>query len=93
MHRMREIVWEDARGYRHRSVCKDGLDPSLGVAKDPPDLHRIDWEGVIKDLNNSLVDAGISSWRDLQTIDVRALIVAALHRRLQALFREVENGI
>ena len=93
---MRSVVWTDRSGYKHRSWVRDG-DPDYmaeqGVRQDPPSLDELDWEGVKRDLHNALVEAGIITWLDVQRGDVRALILKAMHRRLQALYREVtDNG-
>ncbi len=90
---MKEVVWEDSRGWKHRSLVREGLDPALGVSLDPPDLNRLDWEGVKRDLHNFLVESGVKSWREMQQTDTRGLILGAVRRRLQSLFREVEDGI
>ena len=91
---MKEILWTDRRGYRHRSLIRDDDDESdapLGLRRDPPNIEDLDWEGVKKDLHNKLVDQGLCSWRDVQQRGgLRGAIVSALKRRLVALYREVE---
>ena len=92
---MKEIVWEDRAGYRHRSLVKDnGMDGSKGISLDPPDLHRMDWEAVVRSIHNSLVDAGVRDWTSLQRQqDWRGMIFSAVNRPLVALFKEeAEHG-
>lgn len=90
---MRPVVWTDQNGYRHRSFVRDAdADAAApgGVLTDPPDLGRLDWEAVRRDIHNALVDAGVSTWQDVQLkqAPIRGFILGAVQRRLTALFRE-----
>ena len=92
---MRRVTWTDDRGYKHSSLVRDG-DPdemaSQGVLQDPPNLEELDWEGVKRDLHNSLVDLGLISWRNVQEIrGLRGAILSAMKRRLVSLYREAER--
>ena len=92
---MRIVVYEDGDGYRHRALIRDtdsDNQAAFGVRVDPPDLRMLDWEGVMRDLHNALVDQGIITWMDAQRGDIRGAILTAMHRRLQSLYREVDNG-
>ncbi len=66
---MREVQWTDRNGYKHRSLVRN-TDPDSaaehGVLQDPPDLSKLDWEGVVRDTHNALVERDISTWGDLQ---------------------------
>ena len=91
---MRSVVWTDANGLKHRSIIRDSDQDAaapMGIRQDPPDLHRMDWEGVIRDLHNSLVDAGVTTWAEYQRQNIRGMILGAVQRRLQSLYREVDN--
>jgi len=92
---MRTVLWEDKHGYRHRSLVRDD-DPDemgpQGILQDPPNLDEFDWEGVKRDLHNGLVNAGLSSWRDVQERgDLRGVILSAMKKRLVLLYREADN--
>lgn len=91
---MRVVTWTDGAGFRHRSVVRDSDPDSMadrGIKQDPPDLRALDWEGVIRDLHNHFVDEGITDWYTYQRKDSRMAILKSMQRRIQALFREVEN--
>lgn len=66
---MKRIVWIDKNGYKHASLLRDS-DPDsnahLGIPQDPPDLRRLDWDGMIRDLHNLLVENGLGTWNDVQ---------------------------
>ena len=89
---MRVVTWQDQTGRRHRSMVRDS-DPDsaapTGLSNDPPDVRALDWEAIQVDLHNALFDAGLFTWTDLQRGDVRGIILHAVHRRLQQLYREV----
>jgi hypothetical protein len=92
---MRIVTWTDSKGFKHRSSVRN-TDPDnmaeMGVRQDPPDFHRIDWEDVIRDLHNACAEQGIVTWQEYQRHDMRGIILGAIQRRIQTLFREVENG-
>jgi hypothetical protein len=95
---MRQVIWTDKNGYKHRSLLRD-QDPddmaSQGILQDPPSLEGMDWEAVKRDLHNTLVSAGLCSWRDVQargaSDGLRGAILAAMKNKLIALYREVDN--
>ncbi|KPL17777.1 MAG: hypothetical protein AMJ93_14630 [Anaerolineae bacterium SM23_84] len=92
---MKTVSWTDKRGYKHRSLVRDD-DPdemaSQGVLQDPPNLEALDWDGIRQDLHNALVDAGLTSWKDVQEKrGLRGAILSAMKRRLIQLYREAEK--
>lgn len=89
---MRTVIWTDRKGYKHRSQIRDN-DPDdaapMGILLDPPDLHRIDWEGVMKDLHNAFVDTEVTTWSELQKKqNLQNVIFRVIKRRIITLFRE-----
>lgn len=92
---MKQITWTDERGYRHRSLVRDGDSDEManqGILQDPPSLEELDWEGIKRDLHNALVDAGLYSWRDVQRKQgLRGAILSAIKKRLIYLYREANN--
>ena len=90
---MRLVQWTDTKGYVRQSFIKDD-DPDdmakKGIRHEPPDVTRIDWDEVQKDLHNELVRRGLISWADVQAQQstLEPAILAVLKRRLIALYRE-----
>ena len=90
---MRHVEWTDKGGRLRRSLVRDG-DPDalapLGLPRGVPDLDRVDWEGVKRDLHNELHRRGLFTWEDVQQSqdDITGAVLAALKRRLVALYRE-----
>jgi hypothetical protein len=90
------ITWVDEKGYKRRSAIRDS-DPDTmapqGIPAGPPDLQRLDWENLVKELNNMLVDREINSWRDIQVHQnaVSNAIVSIFKRPIVALYREQRN--
>jgi hypothetical protein len=91
---MREVLFELRDGWKARSLIRD-TDPDTaaprGIIRKPPDVRRMDWEGVMRDLNNGLVEAGAFDWLSFQRANVRLVILHAVQRRLQDLYREVQE--
>lgn len=92
---MREITWIDEDGYKRRSLIRDD-DPNelapQGIPVDPPDLSRLDWLEIQRDLHNILVDRGLSTWEDVRSANggVTSSIVSVMKRRVIALYRTDE---
>lgn len=94
---MRPIIYTDEQGLMHRTLIKDS-DPDnmaeYGVHAGPPDLHQIDWETVIKELNNTLVLAGIFTWEDVQRKGPDFIgAVNTVKKHIINLYREHEREI
>jgi hypothetical protein len=90
---MKLVQWTDSKGYVRQSYIKDD-DPDdmakKGIRHEPPDLSRIDWGEVERDLHNELVKRGLISWADVQAQQntLGPAILAVFKRRLIALYRE-----
>ena len=92
------VTWTDENGYRHQSLLRD-TDPDTaapsGIPQDPPDLHSLDWENIIREVHNLFVDRGLITWRDVQASHngVSAVIQTVLKRKIVEMYKlqEVEN--
>jgi len=92
---MRLVTWTDEDGYRHQSLLRDNdpdTDALYGIPQDPPDLHALDWEGIIREMHNLLLDRGLITWRDVQASHngVTAVIQTVLKRKMVELYRSQE---
>ena len=97
---MRKVIWEDRNGYVRASLIRDG-DPDEaaehGIPVDPPNLDRIDWEEVKRDLHNALVRKGLFTYKDVQRQQrgVTASIISVLRKRVIDIYKldgGEENG-
>ena len=93
---MKVVTWEDERGWKHQSLLRD-TDPDhlakSGVPLDPPDLTALDWEGLMRDLHNALVERGLSTWQDVleQQNGVQSSIISVFKRPIVALYKRQAN--
>lgn len=90
---MKEVQWTDQDGYLHRSLLRDTDDdskPEYGIPIGPPNIEQVDWEGIKREVNNILVQEGISTWADLTNSQTAMPFIAnALKRHIAALYREL----
>ena len=90
---MKIVNWTDTGGFRHRAIVHDNQtehDAPNGIPLDPPDLDRMDWEGVRRELHNALLDHGILDWMDYQQHNnIVNIITGAVKRGLVTLYREI----
>lgn len=81
---MRPVKYKDDRGYLHRVMVKDD-DPDemarFGIPAGPPDLHELDWEEIIRQMNNALVEHGLNSWLDVQRSPIGVQVATTVVRR------------
>ena len=90
---MKLVQWEDTMGYTRQAYIKDGDPDSMaksGIRHEPPDLSRIDWEEVERELHNELVRRGLITWQDVQAQQSTLIpaVSSVLKRQLIALYRE-----
>jgi hypothetical protein len=95
---MKLVIWEDRRGWLHRSLVRDEDSDDMGpqgIAQDPPDIDEIDWDAVKKEIHNRLVEAGLVTWMDVQRgqNQIRGIIRAALQRRIIQLYRAKDKEV
>lgn len=88
---MRTVVWEDRKGWKHRSLVREkDADPKMGISQDPPDLHDMDLNGILRDIHNGLVESGVHDWTTYQRQQrhMARIINTAVKRRVIGLLRQ-----
>jgi hypothetical protein len=90
---MKTVIWIDGDGYKHRSLLRDSDPDHLvmqGIPQEPPDLKRLDWDSLMRDLHNILVERGIITWDDVQRGQnmVSSAILQIFKRPIVGLYRE-----
>lgn len=92
---MRVVTYKDEKGFIWRRLVRDHDSDSrapLGIPVGPPDLNQMDWEGMKKEMNNYLAEAGIFTWDDLQRHQPQFLgVVNIVKRHLILLYRDSEG--
>lgn len=89
---MREVAWTDRHGYKRVSLIRDD-DPDdmaeQGIPLAPPNVDRINWEEVKRDLHNTLIDQRMFGWQDVQRAQnaLTGILVRVLKRQLVLLYR------
>jgi hypothetical protein len=66
---MKQIIFTDSHGLKRKVLVKDedGEEQApYGIPVGPPDMRRIDWEGVARTINNTLAEMGVFTWQDWQ---------------------------
>lgn len=91
---MNLVKWEDPQGFKHQSYLRDGdKDPSIGLAHDPPDINRLDWDQIKRNIHNALIDKGLITYQDVQAKQdaISGIILAEVRKPLLALYRSIDN--
>jgi len=89
---MREVAWTDRYGYKRVSLIRDDMTDDMaeqGIPLQPPNVDRINWEEVKRDLHNALIDQRMFGWQDVQRAQnaLTGILVAVLKRQLVLLYR------
>jgi hypothetical protein len=61
-----------------------------GIPVPMPDVNKLDWDAIKRDLHNELVSRGIYTWHDAQAVQdgIVGSILFALKNKIIALYRE-----
>ena len=92
---MKTVIHEGASGQKRAYLLRDSdpdhLAPS-GIPLGPPDLDRLDWDALVTELQNLLVDRGLFTWKDVQLSQngVSASIVTVFKRAIITLYKTEE---
>ena len=91
---MKTIEWTDERGWFHRALVRDqdGVTQAMagmGLSQDPPDVDRINWEAVKRDLHNLLVQHKIVNWENIRSSNnqLGGILIKALKKHVITLFK------
>lgn len=91
---MKEIVYQDEFGKKHRVLLRDEDDPNnveMGVPKDPFALDHVNCNELTIALWNRLVDLGVYDYRSFATPEVAMSVSNLVRRFVQDAFRSMEN--
>lgn len=89
---MRTVEYEDRAGYIRATLIRDD-DPDemaeQGIPLEPPDLELLDWEGIRRDIHNSLVHARLFTWQDVlkKQNAVGGIVARVIKRHIVRLYR------
>lgn len=93
---MRRVIYHDERtGWLRAALVRD-TDPDelapKGIPQNPPDVSLISWEDVCRDINDDLVQQGVTTWADVQARQsaLTSIIMSAIRKRLVMLFKTEE---
>ncbi len=90
---MRPVVYTDGKGYMHRVLVKDGDDDSMaeyGIPAGPPDIDRLDWNQIKREINNALVKHNLGTWMDVQRSTVGMSVVMNIIKRHMIMLYKIE---
>lgn len=93
---MKLVRWTDEKGFVRRAWLRDGDPDSMGpqgIPYDPPDLDRLDWEEIKRELHNLFVANGLVTWDDVQREQnaITSALRTVVLRRIISLYRQEED--
>lgn len=93
---MRTVYYEDRAGYLRAAMIRDDDPDELapaGIPLDPPNLEDLDWEGIKRDIHNSLVKANLFTWKDVlrQQNAISGIVARVLKRHIVNVYKFEEQ--
>lgn len=93
---MKTVVYTDENGWMHKSIIRNNMpnhQADLGIMQDPPDLLRLNWEEIAKELNNLLVQRDLITLKDVSESrgGLANAIQVVMLKKIIALYKE-QNG-
>jgi len=90
---MKRVIHIDKSGFKRVYAIRDNDDPSKahqGIPIGPPDLRVLDWDEIVKELNNALVDSGVITIEDLNINNsgITAALTSIVRKRIINLYKE-----
>ena len=92
---MRLVKWVDENGFKHRAYVReedsDDMAMESGIPADPPDLSRLDWDEIQRELHNMLSDFGLFTIEDVtkSRTGLENSVKAVVQAKITALYRNV----
>ena len=92
--RLKVLTFYDEGGFKHKSLVRDGdTDPAIGIIQSPPDLRRLDWEGIVKNIHCELLDRELLTITDIQnrSNEFNQIIYSKIIKQIYKLYQEQEQ--
>lgn len=91
---MRQVVYTDRRGYLRRTFIRDDDGDEMaefGLPAGIPDVDMIDWDVIKLQVNNVLVEQGVTTRNELHKTHSLEQIAAVVKRHVDAMFVEEDR--
>lgn len=89
---MKLVQYKDERGYLYQSFVPENFpisEAEKGIPNNPPDLDRLDWDAIRRELNNLLVNRNLITLRDIDTSGgLSNAILSTILPKLVELYKE-----
>lgn len=95
---MRLAEWIDENGYKHLAYVKEGThlngNAPVGIGADPPDINRLDWEQIKREIHNQMVEQRLLTWDDIQKHQnaLAGIVLGVVRKQIVALYRSINDG-
>ena len=93
---MRNAIGTNKRGYKRVYQIRDtdsDRDAEYGIPVGPPDITILDWDAIVKELNNGLVERNLLTWDDVVKSQngLSQVILNVIRRKIIELYRNKEG--
>lgn len=93
---MKKVLTEDTNGYIRAFWVKDDAETTeYGIPEAIPDLNRLDWEEIKRELHNQLTQESFTTWQDVQRRqDVfQGIVLAVVRNKIINLYKIVDQEV
>jgi hypothetical protein len=88
---LKKVVFTDKDGLKRLSILRDkDNDPEAGIIQSPPDLSQLDWQVIVKNIHNGLMEHELITLKDVQIrgAEFNKIIMAAVVKPIFGLYQQ-----
>lgn len=93
---MKRVIVDGDDGYKKAFWIKDtDTTVQFGIPSMPPDLDRLDWDEIKREIYNELVERNIATWQDIQREQsaVTGIVLSVVRNRIINLYKLAESEV
>lgn len=88
---MKLVQYTDEDGFLHQSLIRDNMkstQANLGIPHDPPDLRQLDWDGIVRELNEQLIAQELITLADIAQGTLSNTILRVIQTKIVQLYKQ-----
>lgn len=93
---MKLVTVSDNKGWLKAYWVKDtDADVRFGIPVNPPDINKLDWDEIKKEIHNQLVERNLTTWQDVQREQsaITSIVNSVVRNRIIQLYKIAESEV
>lgn len=88
---MKLVQYKDKDGFLHQSLIRDNMkltNAHYGIPDDPPDLRQLDWDAIVRELNEQLIAQNLITLADITQGTLSNTILRVIQNKIVQLYKQ-----